>query len=183
MSIAAKVKCVSKIEKMIKEFGLKLDMDLDRLANKVKAAKNNGSQLYGKPESLLNLFASLIQFPATDESEWSLVPDRQSKMSKLKYKTFKWSDELETVAEYVRESKGRLTFLDQSNAEIVDAIEPDVSSYQEAVEYFGKLLGLDPKCFDKKLTAERFAQLESKAKVRANKQKEELLKALEEADI
>jgi len=180
MSIKAKIQCVSKIEKIIKEIGVKLDMDPTKLGNKVSAAKSNGGKLYGKPEALLNLLANLVLFPAVDESEWSLVQDRREKMAKVKWKQFKWSDELETVCEYVRESKGRLTFLDSSTAEIVEAIEPDIDSYNEAVEYLGKLLGLDSKCFDRKLTAERFAELESKASAKAAQQQQELLEALQD---
>jgi len=180
MSIKHKIQCVSKIEKIIKEIGVKLDMDPIKLGNKVSAAKSNGGRLYGKPEALLNLFANLVLFPAVDESEWSLVQDRREKLSRIKWKQFKWNDELETVCEYVRESKGRLTFLDSSTAEIVEAIEPDVNSYNEAVEYLGKILGLDSKCFDKRLTAERFAELEAKAKVKAESQRAELIEALQE---
>ena len=173
--IAAEVK----LTKLIKQFGAKLNLDQGILVNKISANKSpKNTKIYGKLGSLANLFAGLILFPAIEETDYSNVPALKNQVMNMKIGNFKIDDELISIAEYLRETKGRLPFLNTEDATIVESIEPDEESYNNAIELFLEHIGIDPEL--NKTNFSIFNAMVQTELSKAQKAQQELIEALEE---
>jgi len=177
--IKQRIQTITALSNLIYQTAEIAELDTAKTKARINVAKSINSKLYGKIPALVNLLASTVLFPAYSENEYSLVQARKEEIAKLPF----YSEELETVLEYVKDSRGSTSFLNQDDLEIIEGRSPDVDEYREVVEYALSLLELPTDSIDFRLTSELWEKENERAIKKAKEQLASLQEELDKLDL
>ncbi len=123
---------IDSLRMSINKVALIADLDEDKMAKRIAMAISPRNE-YGKVPGLMNLLATIVNWPTDDNNVDGLNEVREEILSTLGVTA--------TVFEDLREAKGYHTFVSDEH-EIIDGVEPAFDEYTMLVQMLAAELGL-----------------------------------------